>query len=117
MADYIGAGKQLDRALELDPTAAYVLQEAARNAFFAYDFPRAGALLERVKQLPPRAIRDETIFADLMTQLHYREADYLALRGDFDGAARALGALLGSVVGTELKLFDTKHLDHLRKDI
>jgi tetratricopeptide (TPR) repeat protein len=116
MADFTGAMEHLERALEIDPGVPYVLQEAARNAFFAYDFPRAKEYLERASVYLAKTRRDATIFADLTSQLHYREADYLARSGDLEGAARALGELSKHLEVTPIRLFDDKHLEHVRKN-
>jgi len=115
MADFTGAMEHLERALELDPSVPYLLQEAARNAFFAYDFPKAKEFLERAGAYPAKTRRDAIIFADLTSQLHYREAEYLARSGDLDGAARALGELSEHLKVMPIKLVDDKHLEHLRK--
>lgn len=115
MADYPLASEHLDRALELDPDVPYLLQEAARNAFFAYNFPKAKDLLLRAGAGPAKTKRDETIFADLNTQLHQREAEYLFRSGHIDGAICALSALTDHLNATALRLFDEKHLDHVLK--
>jgi len=115
MADFTGAMEHLERALQIDPNVFYALQEAARNAFFAYDFPKAREYLERARIHPAKTRRDAIIFADLTTQLHYREADHLARSGDLEGTALSLGELSKHLELTPIKLFDDKHLEHMRK--
>jgi len=115
MADFPTAAAHLDRALELDPDVPYILQEAARNAFFSYDFPKAKGLLDRAAQHPAKTRRDAIIFSDLNSQLYYREADFLARSGHIEDSARALRGLIGHLSSTPINNIDDKHLEHLRK--
>ena len=115
LSDFKEASKILAVALDLDPSAHYVLQEAARNAMFSYDFHLARTLIGRAKSLTFKTYREEIIFADLTTQLYYREADYLAKTGDYVGASKSIRDLIDVIGSTDRNLFDEKHLDHLGK--
>lgn len=115
MVDYPGAMQHLESALEIDPDVPYVLQEAARNAFFSYDFKKAKDFLQRAGRRQMKTRRDAIIFADLTSQLHYREADYLARSGDSSGALQALIEFREHLEELPFELVDEKHLEHLKK--
>lgn len=116
MDDYEGASKAIGIAMRLAPGTPTLVMEAMRIAFYSYQFERARELLGELSKMPLKG-RDELIRADLTTQLYYREADYLNRIQDYQRAEEILLRLSMWLSRADRRLFDLKHLEHLRKAV
>lgn len=109
------AASYLLKAYELDPDAAIVHREIARNEMIRANFDVAQTFVEKCLALESVSTRDQTIAADLQIQLYVRKAEHMMRLGDHGQAERSLQCLLSYLRSIDLTVMDERMTVHLFK--
>lgn len=109
------AATQFDQALGIDPNAAPVLREAARNEMRRARFDKAEAFLCRADANSGLSLKENALIIDLWIQYYQRSIDHLSNNDACSEASIVCAKFLAYLRSVNMKLFDGVIIDHLLK--